>query len=468
MFKFLQDWLNKIYGRNMYSTGALESPADVRDISIATVQPTFPTIPDKYVTDISNLPIENQGQIGSCVAQSHMKMIQYFIYKKTGKVLDLSARAIYKWCKEIDGAALSQGTYPSVMAKILRKKGIPLSMFAPNNNLLSYDEYININVLTGGLQDASSRVVSGYAFVPADFELIKQAIYRNGVLTATCMIDSNWFNGVIQKVLKSIGGHNILLIGYDEEGLYARNSWGSSWFARATGYFLLNNGELYLKWEDYKDNIRDIIAYLDIPEALLQEVQGKKFQFLNNLKAGDTGYEVYKLQERLIAEGLDNVQITGNFSELTRLRVINYQQKYGLGADGMVGPKTREKLNKKTDYLDKWCEAIKRHEGYFVGSVSYRNKNIGNLKYCGQKLAIGKDKKGFAIFRTYEDGYTTLKNMLINSCTGKSAVYKPTDTLYTFYSKYAPDSDNNNSKSYAEAVAKYLEVDPTIQIKNLI
>lgn len=111
--------------------------------------------------------------------------------------------------------------------------------------------------------------------------------------------------------------------------------------------------------------------------------------------------------------------------------------------------------------IDIWCEAIKKMEG----AKPSRN-NPGNIRFIGQKFAI--NDKGFCKFDTYAHGYGALRQILVNACSGKSKVYHPTDTLYTFYTKYAPDSDGNNSKNYAQFVAGKLGVSPVIQIKNLL
>lgn len=118
--------------------------------------------------------------------------------------------------------------------------------------------------------------------------------------------------------------------------------------------------------------------------------------------------------------------------------------------------------------ITQWAKAIERMEGYFPGSRSYRNKNPGNFKFVGQYRAIGKDDKGFAIFPSYEIGFDHLCRVLYNACSGVSAVYKPDMTLYSFFEVYAPSSDDNYPKGYAEFVAKLLNVDPATHIKNLL
>lgn len=125
-----------------------------------------------------------------------------------------------------------------------------------------------------------------------------------------------------------------------------------------------------------------------------------------------------------------------------------------------------EKLNK--DYITPFCMAIQKMEGWYVGSRSYRNNNPGNLKYVGQPSAVGKDSNNFCIFPDYSTGFDALKRMVKNACMGKSDVYFPTDSIYNFFSKYAPASDKNNPKLYAEAVAKAVELPPTTLLKDLI
>ena len=115
-----------------------------------------------------------------------------------------------------------------------------------------------------------------------------------------------------------------------------------------------------------------------------------------------------------------------------------------------------------------FCKAIQNHEGWFEGSRSWRNNNPGNLRYCSQALAINFDDKNFAVFANYNDGFTTLKNMIRNAAGGKSKVYKPTMTIADFFKVYAPAEDNNDPDAYAKAVAKAINADISMQIKELL
>lgn len=111
-------------------------------------------------------------------------------------------------------------------------------------------------------------------------------------------------------------------------------------------------------------------------------------------------------------------------------------------------------------------EAIKKHEGWYVGSRSYRNNNPGNLRWS--KYQIGRDSGGYAIFKDYEQGWEALMFQLEIAKDGRSGVYSPEMTLREFFAVYAPSGDNNNPEAYAQAVADQLKVDITYQIKDFV
>ncbi len=113
--------------------------------------------------------------------------------------------------------------------------------------------------------------------------------------------------------------------------------------------------------------------------------------------------------------------------------------------------------------IQKMAEAIKSFEGWYVGSRSYRNNNPGNLKFHNQAGAIGQDETGHAVFGTYESGWNALVNQLRLAFYGGSAVYSLSDTLYTFFSKYA----EANSGPYARYVAGALGVSPDTALADL-
>ena len=62
---------------------------------------------------------------------------------------------------------------------------------------------------------------------------------------------------------------------------------------------------------------------------------------------GDTGENVKKIQRRLIQYDYMDGTADGVYGEKTRQAVIKFQKKYGLTADGVVGPATAAKLGRE-------------------------------------------------------------------------------------------------------------------------
>lgn len=135
----------------------------------------------------------------------------------------------------------------------------------------------------------------------------------------------------------------------------------------------------------------------------------------------------------------------------------------------------------KKPTLRAFCLAIQTFEDYVLpggkyrngvvaprGSLSFINKNPGNVKWVqGQRLSIGKDSRGFAIFKTYEDGFAFLEAMVGNVVRGGGALYQPSMTFLQYFSKYAPSSDGNYPEIYAKFVADRCGVPITTTIGEL-
>ena len=136
--------------------------------------------------------------------------------------------------------------------------------------------------------------------------------------------------------------------------------------------------------------------------------------------------------------------------------------------------------SKDSPGLIKWAEAIKQHEGWYVGSRSYRNFNPGNFRLTGYIKSLGAmpkgDDKNFAIFPTYAKGWEALLQFLRDARANQLVAYRAyakkkgrpgsMPTLEDFFNVYAPSFENDSAR-YAEVVAKSIGVPITTPI-NLI
>lgn len=96
------------------------------------------------------------------------------------------------------------------------------------------------------------------------------------------------------------------------------------------------------------------------------------------------------------------------------------------------------------------ASTIQTQEGYFPGSVAYRNNNPGNLLFVGQAGATLGDR-GFARFASYDAGVDALNNQIqLYASRGL--------TIDQMMNIYAPASDGNNPATYAQRIAAALGV----------
>lgn len=103
--------------------------------------------------------------------------------------------------------------------------------------------------------------------------------------------------------------------------------------------------------------------------------------------------------------------------------------------------------------------AHQTHEGWFIGSLSQRNNNPGNLRltaYQKQTYGAVQGSGGFAKFPTYAIGFQALMDDIRAKLTGGSAHinYAKKPTFLDYVKVYAPAADGNDPKSYAQAIVR--------------
>lgn len=201
---------------------------------------------------------------------------------------------------------------------------------------------------------------------------------------------------------------------------------------------------------------------------------------MNTLLLGQTNQYVVRLQQFLNMKGYTQ-PITGFFGNITRANLMKYQSDNKTEPTGIADGVFVDLITSQ-DKLDLFCHAIQEREGFFApgensqypnGTPAWYNNNPGNIKWAGQN---GATRNGnFAKFKTYQDGYNELKNLLIYAFTGQISFYDPNASILQFfqglppkYFGYSPDSDGNDSNSYANQVAGKLGVPVSTPIKNLL
>lgn len=329
-----------------YQTGALKNTKDNRDIKYRDLPATAVSLPSKHITDISMIPVLDQGPLGTCVAHAMATVKMYQEYKETGVVPKFSRRFLYSIARTYSPYGPDMGLFPRDGAKVVQGVGM-LEPDTIDDNTLPHNLYIQF-VPTAEQKTGAGKWKAGYTSIDnGDLQTIKAAIVREGVVTISLAFQgSKWSSrtGKVSAVDGKLDGlHYITLYGYEDDGndtiFYFRNSWSKDWGKKGNGQF---------NWSDYRTRSYDAIAFADVPNDLIEKAKNTQYLFTTTMKKGMTTPEVKKLQERLKDEGYYTYpQITGYFGGVTETAVIAYQKAKGLKpADGIVGPVTREMLNR--------------------------------------------------------------------------------------------------------------------------
>ncbi len=228
----------------------IKQSIDNRDYTFIPQQITNKT--NHYITDnpIMSSPILNQGNIGSCLANA----VYSLLYILSNGRIQLSRLHLYLCCRACDNNNLSSdtgGTIRGIMAAIL-KYG------ASNETLWPYVPN-NFNKLSPSSSFTKTYPIKNfvYSFVSKNINTIKNTLALSKPIILGIQVyesfetlNSNKF-GVIPipdtTKEKLLGGHAILLVGYDDnkQVFKFQNSWGTNWGDKGYGYipynYVINN-----------------------------------------------------------------------------------------------------------------------------------------------------------------------------------------------------------------------------------
>lgn len=256
MFEFLK----KLF-ETPQKMGALLNPQDPRDVPVSALPASEASVPNEYVTDVSELPRWHQMNNDSCVGHAHSQIIKYFDLKE-GLENYPSPRGIYALSKMFDNYP-GGGTYPRVTAENSKDIGNPTTELIPNDNTLPHSEYIDIQLNDELRANAKPHRTEGYAFVSPDATSLKKAIIEYGLVEITVPV-GYW--GSLPVKSGSNGYHRVVLYGFSGNLFFFLNSWGPRWGNHGTGYF---------EFQEFSGKIYDAMVYTDIPTEILEEYKEK-------------------------------------------------------------------------------------------------------------------------------------------------------------------------------------------------
>jgi C1A family cysteine protease len=273
-----------------YSTGGLRSPKDKRDITTERIERDGMVAgvsehATSYMTDISMIPVYNQGKQPSCVAHAGATVKEYLDLLDTKTLTRYSKRFLYSLAKRNDGIPDVDGTWPRVAWQQLRSFGTVDETLVPDDITLSRTDYNTVQVNFELQKNAQPRVLKSFALVsPLTWDSLKNAIEDYKLVPILIALDNSFFhtvNGHLTPPATRLSGHEMFCYGYDEDHIYFRNSHGEEWGNKGNGDF----------GKDYMPFIEEAHVFVDLPNDYVESIT-KQISLLT---------QVVELYKKLIA-----------------------------------------------------------------------------------------------------------------------------------------------------------------------
>jgi len=219
-----------------FGTGWIPSPPDERDFPMEMAYTVMGvdmplTVPAAFEVAAPEPPTLNQHNTPQCVAYSHAWSKGYQDLRDTGP------------------AVFDENTF------FTRIGGTSNGAIIRN----ALDQMLKVGYPVVGTDNAALHRITAYFAVPVTRTDMCAALVSFGPLTAGVNWPTSWmFNPGVKMTLPApsgtIGGHAIVIIGYDSIGLICMNSWGSTFGS---------GGKFIIPWA-YTGQIRESWKSLDV------------------------------------------------------------------------------------------------------------------------------------------------------------------------------------------------------------
>lgn len=174
-------------------------------------------------------PVDNQLNSPHCAGFSAATLVESIYWKHTGRLLQLDSHQVYALAKQLDGQLDCDGTYLEQALKSVLK-------LCGKDERFSFLKNAKIGLVyndgTQNTVNAVKRLVHEYDFIQSGFS-----------------IDNGWYNCnnrnyILKKGYQNLGGHAVNICGYDSQGFYIMNQWGTDWGSKG---FAIMPYDLFMK-----------------------------------------------------------------------------------------------------------------------------------------------------------------------------------------------------------------------------
>jgi hypothetical protein len=201
-------------------------------------------------------PIERQ-RFGSCTANAITGVAQFLNKEEYGRDIDLAQRYVYHKTKVISHLWNTEGDFIRNALKALVDYGAPLEEDWAEGTM-KWEEYVQEVPPASVEKKALQYRARSYYRVDRTVDAIKRAIDQTRHPLATGMMWNKAFNKPekdgrlpLPKTGENVGGHAVSIIGYDEDAIWFRNSWGKDWGHNGYFYILVKDWDKYALWDNW-------------------------------------------------------------------------------------------------------------------------------------------------------------------------------------------------------------------------
>ena len=294
----------------------LDARPDTADFRDRMFEPTLVDVPEsaplsRYAR--VGVPVLDQGEDGACTAFGLATVAHYLLRTRTagsaraGQAHLVSTRMLYDMARRYDewrGEGYSGSSCRGAM-KGWHHHGVCAESLWPYTPGLQTEAYTETRA-----RDAMRRPLGAYYRVNhKDLVAMHAAFAEVGILYASCAVHHDWLDvpdsGLIPwKEQDEDGYHAFAIVGFDADGFWIQNSWGTGWGKRGFGH---------VSYDEWLRRGTDAwVARLAVPVQLHRPESAA----LNNssLARQSTGYSQADLRPHVVSLGNDgSLRASGRF-----------------------------------------------------------------------------------------------------------------------------------------------------------